>query len=186
MAKPNVREKIIEAAMDLFHAGGFNAIGVQDIVDAAGVPKGSFYNHFESKAALALAVVDRYLAATDTASLRDAGLAPVERIRRHFEELAAAAELHHFTRGCLVGNFATELSCQCADMKHRLDDGFAAWLERLAAVLAEARPEAGVGWARARAAAIIHAWEGAIMHAKVTGGRAPLDVFFATSLPALI
>jgi len=186
MSKPNVREKIIEAAMDLFHEGGFNATGVQDIVDAAGVPKGSFYNHFESKAALAIAVVERYLAATDTDSLRDTSLAPLERIRRHFEELAAAADLHHFTRGCLVGNFATELSSQCADMKRLLDGGFDAWSERLAAVLKEARPEAGAGSARARAASIIHAWEGAIMHSKVTGNRGPLDVFFATSLPAFV
>ena len=186
MSKHNVQEKILEAAMDLFHQGGFNATGVQDIVSAAGVPKGSFYNHFESKSALALAVVDRYLAATDTASLQDTSLKPLERIRLHFEELAAAADDHQFTRGCLVGNFATELSCQCPEMKHRLDDAFAAWSDRLAAVLQEARPEAGGDSARARAESIIHAWEGAIMHSKVTGGRAPLDVFFATSLPAFV
>jgi TetR/AcrR family transcriptional repressor of nem operon len=185
MSKPNVQEKIIEAAMDLFHEGGFNATGVQDIVDTAGVPKGSFYNHFASKAALALAVVDRYLAATDTASLRDVTLPPLERIRRHFEELAAIADHHHFTRGCLVGNFATELASQCEDMKHRLDSGFAAWSERLAAVLAEIRPDADGVPAATRAAALIHAWEGAIMHAKVTGSQAPLDIFFSTSLPAL-
>jgi len=186
MPKPNVREKIIEAAMDLFHEGGFTATGVQDIVDTAGVPKGSFYNHFASKDALALAVVDRYLAATDTGSLRDATVPPLERIRRHFEELAAIADHHHFTRGCLVGNFANELSGQHADMRHRLDSGFAAWSERLAAVLAEARPQADGVSAEARAASIIHAWEGAIMHSKVTGSRAPLDVFFSTSLPAFV
>jgi len=186
MPRGNVQEKILEAAMDLFHEGGFNATGVQDIVNAAGVPKGSFYNHFESKDALALAVVDRYLAATDTASLGDRTLAPFERIRRHFEELAKAADAHHFTRGCLVGNFANELSSQHPDMKHRLDEGFATWCERLAAVLEEVRPEAGGESARARAASIIHAWEGAIMHSKVTGSRAPLDVFFATSLPAFV
>jgi TetR/AcrR family transcriptional regulator, transcriptional repressor for nem operon len=39
---------------------GFNAVGVQDITDAAGVPKGSFYNHFESKEALGAEVVERY------------------------------------------------------------------------------------------------------------------------------
>ena len=145
MSRGNVQEKILEAAMDLFHEGGFNATGVQDIVNAAGVPKGSFYNHFESKDALALAVVDRYLAATDTASLRDMSLAPLERIRRHFEELARAADAHQFTRGCLVGNFANELSSQHPDMKHRLDEGFATWCERLAAVPAEVLRKASAG-----------------------------------------
>ena len=36
----------------MFHTRGFNGCSVQDIVDAAGVPKGSFYNHFDSKEAL--------------------------------------------------------------------------------------------------------------------------------------
>ena len=44
-----VRDKIIQAALDRFHALGFSACGVQEIVDRAGIPKGSFYNHFESK-----------------------------------------------------------------------------------------------------------------------------------------
>jgi TetR/AcrR family transcriptional regulator, transcriptional repressor for nem operon len=41
------------------HRRGFNATSVQDITDAAGAPKGSFYNHFESKDALAAEVVGR-------------------------------------------------------------------------------------------------------------------------------
>ena len=49
-AKPNVRQKLIDAGLKTLLAGGFNGVGVQEITDAAGVPKGSFYNHFESKA----------------------------------------------------------------------------------------------------------------------------------------
>ena len=41
MAKLSVREKIVAAAAERFHALGYNACGVQEIVDAAGVPKGS-------------------------------------------------------------------------------------------------------------------------------------------------
>ncbi len=49
-----VREKIVSAAIDRFHALGFSACGVQEIVDKAGVPKGSFYNYFKTKELLAL------------------------------------------------------------------------------------------------------------------------------------
>jgi len=60
MPRPNVREKIIDAGLKVLIEKGFNGAGVQDITDAAGVPKGSFYNHFESKEALGAEVVDRY------------------------------------------------------------------------------------------------------------------------------
>ena len=53
MAKPSARDRILDAAVQTLHERGFNGCGVQDITDAAGVPKGSFYSHFDSKEALA-------------------------------------------------------------------------------------------------------------------------------------
>jgi AcrR family transcriptional regulator len=60
MARPNVRQKIVDAGLKILIERGFNGSGVQDITDAAGVPKGSFYNHFESKEALGAEVLKRY------------------------------------------------------------------------------------------------------------------------------
>jgi hypothetical protein len=61
MAKANVKEQIVTTSLQLLHGKGFNATSVQDITDAAGVPKGSFYNHFSSKEALGLEVLQRYV-----------------------------------------------------------------------------------------------------------------------------
>ena len=60
MARLNVREQLLSAGLDTLHRRGFNATSVQDITEAAGVPKGSFYNHFESKEALGAEAVVRY------------------------------------------------------------------------------------------------------------------------------
>lgn len=60
MSRRSVREEIVNAAVEQFHARGFNAAGVKDITDSAGVPKGSFYNHFVSKEALAVVALERY------------------------------------------------------------------------------------------------------------------------------
>jgi TetR/AcrR family transcriptional repressor of nem operon len=60
MARPNVRERLLDAGVEIFHRCGFNGCGVQEITEAAGVPKGSFYNHFASKEALGAAVLDSY------------------------------------------------------------------------------------------------------------------------------
>src|SRR5215470_14003251 len=61
VVKPNVREQLLDTGLQVLHERGFNATSVQDITEAAGVPKGSFYNHFESKEALGAEVVLRYL-----------------------------------------------------------------------------------------------------------------------------
>ena len=63
MARPSsqdVRERLLEAGVQTFSKSGFNGCSVQDITDAAGVPKGSFYNHFESKEALGAAALEHY------------------------------------------------------------------------------------------------------------------------------
>ena len=54
MARPSLREKLASSAVETLHASGFNGCSIQDITDAAGVPKGSFFNHFENKEALAI------------------------------------------------------------------------------------------------------------------------------------
>ena len=60
MTRHNVREQIVDAGLKTLLEKGFNACGVRDITDAAGVPTGSFYNHFASKEALGAEIVGRY------------------------------------------------------------------------------------------------------------------------------
>ena len=59
--------KIIESAIKLFSARGFNAASVDDICKDAGISKGAFYHHFETKQALFLALLDGWLQTIDTA-----------------------------------------------------------------------------------------------------------------------
>src|SRR5919204_3621989 len=92
MPRPNVRKELVTAAFERFHALGFNGCGVQEITDAAGVPKGSFYNHFASREALGAAVLDRYWqqrAGATLCILEDSEVRPRERLRRHFAAMAA-------------------------------------------------------------------------------------------------
>jgi TetR/AcrR family transcriptional repressor of nem operon len=91
MAKPNVRERLLDAGVEAFHRRGFNGCGVQEITEAAGVPKGSFYNHFASKEALGAAVLDRYWQQRGDTTLRileDRDVRPRERLWRYFATMA--------------------------------------------------------------------------------------------------
>jgi AcrR family transcriptional regulator len=53
----STREMLIEAGMDLFYQQGFHAVGLDQILTRVGVTKTTFYNHFESKDALVIAVL---------------------------------------------------------------------------------------------------------------------------------
>src|ERR1700685_2792635 len=80
MAKYDTKEKIIQAALKALLEKGFNGVGVQEITEQAGVPKGSFYNHFESKDALGVEIVERYgVGSTRRAVLTDKTVRPLER-----------------------------------------------------------------------------------------------------------
>src|ERR1700733_9076984 len=99
-----VRDKIIEAALDGFHALGFSACGVQEIVDRAGIPKGSFYNHFKAKELLAVEVLKAYANGSRREMLSDKAVPALARIRGHFEFLASRYAGFGYSKGCLIGN----------------------------------------------------------------------------------
>jgi AcrR family transcriptional regulator len=57
----------MDAAVKLFSTRGFRAASVDEICEEAGISKGAFYHHFESKQALFLALLDGWLQAIDSA-----------------------------------------------------------------------------------------------------------------------
>jgi TetR/AcrR family transcriptional regulator, transcriptional repressor for nem operon len=183
MPKANLREQILSAGFETLYAKGFNATSVQDIAEAAGAPKGSFYNHFDSKEALGVAVVDEYIARTSLLLplLADPALPPLARLRNYFEALnalsAAGAQ-----RGCLLGNFGSELSGQSAPIRMRVSAAFDSWGDAVAEVVAEAQRDGAIGGelsARSLAAFVIDAWQGAVLRTKVEGDRSAVAGFFS-------
>ena len=74
--------------MKLFIERGFSACSVQDITEAAGVPKGSFYNHFKSKEALAAEILTQYGEGnTDRSILTNPDVPALIRLKKHFAAL---------------------------------------------------------------------------------------------------
>jgi TetR/AcrR family transcriptional regulator, transcriptional repressor for nem operon len=181
MARANVRGQLVDAAMSRFLEHGFNGTGVKDITDQAGVPKGSFYNHFESKEALGVELVRLYASAQHVEMLDDTSIAPIQRLRAHFGFLADAGMAGDYGRGCMFGNFGVELSGQSESIRRQVESGLDAWSERVAALLAEA---GALGQLHSPledetlGRFIVGAWQGAVLRAKVTKTRAPLDDFF--------
>ena len=65
MPRPSLREKILAEGFKVVLEQGYCGATVRDIVRAAGVPQGSFTNHFESKEAFCLELLIRYYAMED-------------------------------------------------------------------------------------------------------------------------
>ncbi|MEU4097327.1 TetR/AcrR family transcriptional regulator [Streptomyces sp. NPDC026673] len=181
----DAREKIITAAQTLIELRGYSALGVAEICKAAGVPKGSFYYFFESKEALALAVIDEHWAAQKRDWTRILGddAPPLERMRRLFEATEAAQHAGQQTcgtvSGCMFGNLTLEMSNQTESIRARLQEIFDAQVDMVEAVVLEARErgEVTVTDAHAAAASVVAQLEGQVLFAKLyndTGRLSPL------------
>jgi len=123
MARASNREKILQAGLDLVHGRGFGAASVRDIVQAAGVPQGSFTNHFPSKQAFGLEVLDLYFAnirAMLDVTLLDESRAPLDRLRAYVETYSDRFRRNGRPRGCLFGNLSAEVEDCGEPIRERL------------------------------------------------------------------
>src|SRR6185295_18628357 len=89
MPKTSNREKLLDEGLRVVLSQGFANASVRDIVRAAGVPQGSFTNHFGSKEAFGLEVIDLYFANSLEVfkrTLRNDEVPPLQRLRSYIDE----------------------------------------------------------------------------------------------------
>jgi TetR/AcrR family transcriptional regulator, transcriptional repressor for nem operon len=184
-----VRQRMLQAGLDLFHSRGYHAVGVQEITNAAGMPKGSFYNHFASKEDLALAALEQYAAQSPLDLLTDRGAGAVAALRAHFEELARRFTESDFQRGCLMGNFSNEIADELDRPRRLLADLFEGWKFQLTAAITAAQAAGEVSAAVPAdrlAGLVLSAWEGSLTRARATRNADPLHDFFDTVFDHLL
>jgi TetR/AcrR family transcriptional repressor of nem operon len=128
MSKISNRDRILTDGLQVVLERGYVGASVRDIVEAAGVPQGSFTNHFASKEAFSLEILDRYFAHSRVVmanTLRNDALLPLKRIRAYIDASIAAIKNHGTKNGCLVGNFAAEASDHSEIIRQRVADIYA-------------------------------------------------------------
>lgn len=176
------RDRLLEEGLQLFGRQGFHATGVQEIADAAGVPKGSFYNYFDSKEQFAAEVLARYqereCAELEELLAPEAG-SPLTRLRATFDRWIEEMRRCEFTGSCLAGRLAQELAGEVPDLRPPLDRVFTCQRGYLSACIAEARDGGEIGDGPAPevlAEFVLNAWQGALQRAKAAGDEAPLRI----------
>ncbi|HET6327038.1 MAG TPA: TetR family transcriptional regulator C-terminal domain-containing protein [Planctomycetaceae bacterium] len=183
MPKPSHRNKILTEGLKVLLARGYVGASVRDIVKAAGVPQGSFTNHFTSKEAFAEEVLELYFALgrknMDKTLLNDSR-PPLHRLRQWIELQTAFLRQYEFRCGCLIGNFSVEASDDSERIRVRLTGMVKEIVEAIVYCL-QAAVDAGELPAstdvRELAGFLYSSWQGAILQSKVEQSVQPLKRF---------
>ena len=183
MPKPSHREKILTEGLRVVHDRGFAGASVRDIVQAAGVPQGSFTNHFASKEAFGLEVLDLYFARgceLMRETLRNDALPPLQRLGAYIDATKDRLNKNGMRSGCLYGNFTAEASDHSEILRQRLVEIFAevqasvAYCLRAAKEAGELSPSLDCDEI---AAFIVSSLQGANLLAKAARSPVPVERF---------
>lgn len=162
---------------------GYQGTGVRDIVAAAGVRPGSFTNHFSSKEAFTIEVIDRYFAYVSGVvkrALADTSLAPRDRLRLYLDTITTKLAGAKFAQGCLIGNLCLETTPHSETLRLKLAEVFSAWEKPFAACISEGQATGEITSAFSAedlASFLLSSWQGAILRMKVSRNPAPLERF---------
>jgi TetR/AcrR family transcriptional regulator, transcriptional repressor for nem operon len=174
------KRRLLDVGLATLLERGYNATGIQDLLVATRVPKGSFYHHFASKEDFALHVVGRYLAEVHLLldqTLSDTERAPLERIRLFFERLLAMYAGQGYL-GSLIGLLGQELAAVNTAFRRHIEAAFDGIAARLAETLDEARRRGDLPQeadALQTANLILDCWEGAALRSRLLRSAAPLE-----------
>lgn len=180
------RARLIRAGLIHVTEKGYSAVGLDEILKAAGVPKGSFYHHFRGKAEFGLHLIDAYdayLTARLDRTLGTPGRRALDRLKEFTEDAERGMARHAFRRGCLVGTMGQEMGALPEEFRGRLTGVLEGWQHRTALCLDLARQEGDLAPARdpqALAAFFWIGWEGAVLRAKLERRAGPLRDFAST------
>lgn len=187
---PSARERLLDEGLRLLLKHGYNSLGVQALLEAAGVPKGSFYHHFESKQDFALKVIDRYMEEVHAgldACLNAPDSPPLDRIR-HFFELSREKYGRDGYLGCMLGGLGQELSGVNETFRSKIEGCFSYIAERMAACVAEASAEGDVPEGvdpHEAADLLLNCWEGAALRSRLWRDPMPLSAVLDFCFSAL-
>ncbi|HZC36650.1 MAG TPA: TetR family transcriptional regulator C-terminal domain-containing protein [Chthoniobacterales bacterium] len=186
------RERLIEIGLERIHKIGYAATGVKEILDLAGVPKGSFYHYFPSKEAFAQEVLQRY-AAGETRRwetiLGDDKVPPLKRLRKYFNELIVVYGQKGPISGCLLGKMSVEVAGQSPAIQSLLGTSFDRWQEAIAAVLRSAVERGDLPRSMKTdelASFLLNSYEGALVRSQAEKSNQSLDTFMDFAFKVLL
>jgi TetR/AcrR family transcriptional repressor of nem operon len=188
MKKPNqdMRQHIIDVAKSLMTHKGYTAVGLMEVLKAAGVPKGSFYHYFTSKEEFGQALLDEYF--QEYIGRLDIVMAAqgtgAERLLGYLRYWAKTQAFDHPEEKCLVVKLGAEVCDLSEDMRGVLEEGTTLIIERITRCVQEGKADGSITStqdAETLAESLYQLWLGASLLVKVRNTTAAFDTALITS-----
>lgn len=184
-ATGDVRQHILHTGQLIIAGRGFSAVGLNEILKAAGVPKGSFYHYFGSKEAFGEALLEDYFTGYLTQleeCLSQPGASNAERLANYWTNWRNTQHHGDPSGKCLAVKLAAEVSDLSERMRQVLQRGTEGIIARVALAIEAAVDDGSLpgltgtqGNATELATTLYQLWLGASLRAKITRDRVPLD-----------
>lgn len=159
---------------------GYHGTGLKELLGNVGIPKGSFYNYFDSKEDFCAAAISHYIKPfidQVESCLAVQGVDGLTAIQNYFNILINELEVNDFMGGCLLGNMLGEVGDTSDDCLHELAHSVHTYKDKLKEGFERAQKE---GAARSdispevMANLIVNGWQGALLRMKVEKSTQPL------------
>jgi TetR/AcrR family transcriptional regulator, transcriptional repressor for nem operon len=174
------RADLIQVGIEQLSVIGYHGTGVKQVLDVLKVPKGSFYNYFESKEGFVAEVISEFgreLMQDLDEFMDNSHLGAVDQLRAMLDDSIERYESLGCRRGCLIGSLAAELGSQSKLCQQALRQVAVQWEQRIADILAigQKQGEIRTDLRPSQLASIFWScWEGALLRMKLEGQSEPL------------
>ncbi|QZY56187.1 TetR/AcrR family transcriptional regulator [Crassaminicella profunda] len=186
------KNEILENSICVMFLKGYNGTSVKDITDAAGIPKGSFYNYFEDKEHYAVDALYYYFYETSKQTfeiLADKNIKPLERIKNFYKHMIGQNEEAGFKLGCFVGNITQEMGDISTIISEATDEIHKEIVKRIYVCLVEAYELNGFNSKvdiKKLSNFIVSSWQGTLLRMKASKNREVLDDFYEVLVEVLL
>lgn len=174
------RENLLNQGVALLMQQGYHGTGLQEILDAVQIPKGSFYNYFGSKENFGAQVIEHYITPyiEQIANyLEQSDTDALSALQRYFNESIAELERTDFKGGCLLGNLIGEIGDSSEICRVALQTTLNRYRDVLESGIRKAQQQGTLRTdksARDMADLLVNTWQGALLRMKVEQSTAPL------------
>ena len=176
--------KILEIGSQLVREKGFNNTGLNDILKAADIPKGSFYYYFKSKEDFGLKMIEHLHSGISRAFYgylaEESDTPPLEVLRSFFEGFRKSFMSDDQKCGCPIGNISQEMAATNPRFREKLHAVFSAIMKPVELCLDRSVESGDLNHSIDTAEIaefIINSWQGALIYLKVSDCDRPLLLF---------
>ncbi|MGD1962125.1 MAG: TetR/AcrR family transcriptional regulator [Fulvivirga sp.] len=181
------KENILETGYHVLRKNGYHKVGINEILKEAGIPKGSFYNFFESKEDFTVQVIQQYGRSNRQwiEEFFQQEMSPLTLIKAFYKHLIDINEQDDYASGCLVNAMSNETGRLYDELAKASNESFESWIEVIAGIIKKGQDSGEITkehTAKELAEFLHTGMYGTFARMKVTRSRQFMDQWFDMSM----